>query len=362
MRIGLILAAVLALGGTAVGSPLALGQSVPSVGIDVDITGNDDSNVGVIDNCAEIPRVGDTLTMDLVVQGIDPAVRIRGYQVDIDYDDSVIKVIKVIGADGTPTDELTGGLAAGTTSMISRIDSLGGAHFLNLSEAVPDSDGSYTAAAIDGTLNPTPPDNYEDGEGVLARITVEAVGTGVSDLIIAGPKGGADGIRDLIIMGGKGELQGKAIPIGDVLNAAVSVAATCTPPPPSTGAEVTGTPSDSAMETPQAGTPVAGTPETGTPGAGTPVNGGPDSGVGAQTPGPGTPVSGGSPVSGDEGGAGGEAPGGGDSDGGLSAGAWAGIGVGIAAAVLAASGAGWFALRRRRAGGASTSGGESGSE
>jgi hypothetical protein len=73
-------------------------------------------------------------------------------------------------------------------------------------------------------------------------------------------------------------------------------------------------------------------------------------------------VSGGTPVSGDEGGAGGEAPDAGETDGGLSTGAWAGIGAGIAAAALAASGTGWFALRRRRASGKPTSGGEAGSE
>jgi hypothetical protein len=100
----------------------------------------------------------------------------------------------------------------------------------------------------------------------------------------------------------------------------------------------------------------------GTPGADTQADGPPGSGVGTQTPGPGTPVLGGTPVTGDEAGAGGEATDAGDSDGGLSAGAWAGIDAGIAAAAVAASGAGWFALRRRRARGTPTSGGEAGSE
>ena len=392
------MAAVLALGGAVVAAPHVAGQSAPTVGIDMEITGNNDSTVGAIQNCAELSKPGDTLTFDLIIEGISSADKIAGYQVDIDYDASVIKVTKVIGVDGTPTDEMTGGPAAGTVSMISRIDSLGGTHFLNLSEMVPDSDGSFTAAAIDGTLNPYPPDNHEDGEGVLARITVQAVGTGVSTLIIAGPAGGADGNPDLIIMGGAGALQGKAIPVGNVLNAAVSVGATCTPPPPTTApgsqAPLPGTPAagetpqpgaPAAGETPQPGAPAAGetpepgaadaaaTPQPGAPGADTQADGQPRTGADAQTPGPGTPgagtpgpgtpVLGGTPVTGDEGDAGGEATAAEESDGGgLSAGAWAAIGAGIAAAAVAASGAGWFALRRRRARGTPTSGGETGSE
>ncbi len=417
MRIGLILAVVLALGGAVVATPNVAGQGAPIIAIDMEITGNDDSTVGAIQDCAELSVPGDTLTFDLIIQGIDTADKIAGYQIDIDYDASVITVTNVIGVDGTPTDQLTGGPAAGAVSILSRIDSLGGTHFLNLSEMVPDSDGSFTAAAIDGTLDPFPPGNHEDGDGVLARITVEAVGTGVSPLIIAGPAGGADGNPDLIIMGGAGELRGKELPVGDVLNAAVSVGATCVTPPPDTTQDTQEPPPDAGEPVESGVLPAEGMDETqtdlvvtdaapfsvgdfiqiddeimentaidgntltvercvrgttctlhatdapillledetgGATGADTQADGTPGSGVGTQTP-----VLGGTPATGDEAGAGGEATDAGDSDDGLSAVAWAGIGAGFAAA---ASVAGWFALRRRRARGTPTSGGEAGPE
>jgi hypothetical protein len=316
----------------------------------MDIAGNNDSNVGVIDDCAKIPKVGDTLTFDLVVQNIDPAVRIAGYQVDIDYDPDVIHITSAVTSDpagSTPPNNVT---------IVSRIPSSAGAGFVSLTEGLlPDTDGSFTVAIADGTGNPPPPDNHEDGEGVLARITVEAVGTGISDLIIPGPSGGPDGVSDLIIIGGAGPSQGEPIAVDKVFNAAVSVDAPCKPPPspttPGTDPPLPGTP---GAETPQPGTPGAGTPQPGTPGAPadqTPADGTPDTGDGAQTPGPGTPVQGGTPVSDDGPGAGGEAPGMVEDDGdGLSVGAWVGIGIGVAAAALAASGAGWYALRRRRGG------------
>ncbi len=388
------MAAVLALGSALVATPEVAGQSAPTVAIDMKITGNNDSKVGAIQNCAELSKPGDTLTFDLVVQKVDPAVRIAGYQVDIDYDPAVIQINSVIDSDpagSTPPNNVT---------ILSRIASGGGVGYLILSEGdLPDKDGSFTVAVADGTANPAPPDNHEDGEGVLARIKVEAVGTGVSELIIGGPRGGADGNPDLMIFGGVGEFYGKAVPIGNVLNAAVSVGATCSPPPPTVapGSEAPQPGTPSAGETPQSGTPAAGetpqpdtagtnetpqpdtaganeTPQPGTPGADgqagstggaqTPEPGTPGAGTaGAATPGPGTPVLGGTPATGDEEDAGGEAPATGKSDDdGLSTGAWAGIGAAIAAAAVAASGAGWFALRRRRARSTPTSGGETGSE
>lgn len=363
MRVGLILAALLVLGGAIFGASHALGQKNPSVGIDMDITGNNDSKIGTIDNCAKIPKVGDTLTFDLVVKEIDPAIRIAGYQVDIDYDPNVIQINSVISSDSA------GSTAPNNVTILSRIASGGGSGFVELTEgSLPDTDGSFTVAVADGTGNPSPPANHEDGEGVLARITVEAVGTGVSDLIIPGPLGGPDANSDLIIIGGAGQSLGIPVSIDKVYNAAVSVGKPCKPSSAVAQATETApqsTPIDGASTdaTPQTET----TPQSGTPGAAeTPTDGTPGGGADTETPGPGTAVLGGTSESGEgdeDQAAGGEASSAEESDGdGLSAGAWAGIGVGIAAAVLAASGIGWIALKRRRAGGTPTHGGEAGSE
>lgn len=321
----MLTAAVLAFGTPTAGGPVA-GKDPLTVAIDMEISGNGDSSVGPIQNCAELSQVGDTFTFDLVIQGVDSAQRIAGYQVDIDYDPTVIRINSVVDSDApgsTPPDDVT---------IVSRINSSAGVGFLKLTEPRPDSDGSFTVAVLDGTGTPLPPDNHEDGEGVLARITAEAVGTGVSNLIIPGPSGGPDGNPDLIIMGGAGEFLRQALPVETILSAAVSVGTACTPPPPSVPPGAGGTPQDSG--TAPSG---EGPAETQTPGAG--------------TPGSSTPVLGGTPLSGPATGAGGEAPGSGETDGGgLSAVAWAGIGIGIAAAVLAASGVGWLVVKRRKVG------------
>jgi len=178
--------------------------SVDLVAIDMDTTGNNDTNVGTIQNCAAIPNVGvhnqfpaadgTTQILDLVVKGVDAADKLAGYQFDIDYNPAVIEIIGAKAVDGTPTDEALGGIPNGTVTMISRINTWGGAGFISTSEpALPfsnlaDTDGSYTVAAADGTnqiaAGTHPPAGHESGDGVLARVTVRSVGAGTSPLTI----------------------------------------------------------------------------------------------------------------------------------------------------------------------------------
>jgi len=119
----------------------AVQGSVDLVAIDMNTTGNDDTNVGTIQNCAAIPNVGvhnqsppaagTTQIFDLAVKGIDPADKIKAYQFDIDYNAAVIEIIGVKAVDGTPTDSQLGGIPDGTVSILSRIDSFSGAGFIN---------------------------------------------------------------------------------------------------------------------------------------------------------------------------------------------------------------------------------------
>lgn len=346
----LALAAVFALGGSVAVTPHAAGQTGPTVGLDMDIAGNDDSTIGAVQDCAELAQVGDTLAFDLFIKNLDSSVRIKGYQFDIDYDPSVIQINSVIDRDPA------GSEPPNNVSIISRIPSGGGAGFLTLTEGpLPDTDGSFTIAVIDGTGIPTPPDNHEYGEGVLARITIEAVGTGRSNLIIPGPSGGPDGNPDMIILGGAGQYMTEEVAVGELFNGALSVGTSCAPPPPPialpggstpSGGGTTGGTTDETTDgtgpQTQPGTP-AGETDTGT-GA---TNGNGQT-QGAQTPGAGgssTPTLGGTPISD---GAGGDAQTAQDGDGGgLSTAAWIGIGI---VAVLLAAGGGWFAYQRRRAG------------
>ena len=215
----------------------------------MDTTGNDDSTVGAIENCGEITAVGDTYTFDLVIKGVDPDDKIRAYQFDIDYDSSVIQIgidddgdtlfdedpadsydndgdtlvdedpwdsILVDAAGSTPPDDVT---------ILSRIDSSGAAGFFEL--YLPETIDSATFVATDGTASPWPPDNHESGDGVLARITVTAVGTGQSPLLIPSTLGGQDGNVDIIVMAGDGPLFGAAVPVAAFQGGEVVVGGSC---------------------------------------------------------------------------------------------------------------------------------------
>jgi hypothetical protein len=213
------------------------------VAIDTDITGNNDTAIGTIESCGEIPNVGThnenppaagtTLKFDLVVKGVDPADKISAYQFDIDYDETVIEIIGVIAVDGTPTDELLGGIASGTVTMISRIDSWGGAGFVSAGteSALPifdlaDDDGSYTVVGADGTQTTASggfPTMHESGDGVLARITARSIATGTSPLTIPSVDGGVDGNPDTIIA----SADNAVIPVAAFQAGEVVVGGTC---------------------------------------------------------------------------------------------------------------------------------------
>ncbi len=259
-------------------STAALPGAIDLVAIDMDITGNDDSTVGTIEQCYEMSTVGETHTFDLVVKGVDPVDKIAGYQIDIDYDPSVIRIgidddgdtlfdedpvdpysidddgdtqidedpwdfIDVDAAGSTPPDDVT---------ILSRIDSRGGAGFISISDTQWNPN-SATFVAADLTISPPPPDNHESGEGVLARITVTAVGTGTSGLIVPGPSGGQDGFVDLMLMAGDGPLKHLPVPVNAVQIGAVSVGEPCvvpTPPPPTPTPTPTPTPAPTPTATP----------------------------------------------------------------------------------------------------------------
>lgn len=324
MRTGSAVAAAAAALGVAV-TGQALSQEAPTVAIDVDVAGNGPRSVGTVENCARI-AAGSELKIDVVLPapGIPAHVGIKAWQFDLLYDESVVNVV-----DEDPDLLLA---QAGGSEL-----------FSGLSDPLPDSDGTFTSASADfGAKFQIEPDGVQEvGPGVITRLTLSAVSRGASNLTLS----------NAILVGA----DDSAIPLGNVLGAAVAVDTACQPPPSPTPGAAGGP----GAETPPPGAGGAETP-SGTPGDGQGADGTP----GATTPGPGTPVLGGTPVPGEDGGAGGDSETLGEAEDGdgLSALAWAGIGVGIAAAALAASGAGWFTLRRRGSGGADTSGGKGGSE
>jgi len=82
-----------------------------------------------------------------------------------------------------------------------------------------------TLSAIDATSSPAPPANHESGDGVLARVTVIAVGSGVTDLDVGGTIGGSDGFADVII--NSGVSAGAEIPVTTVTDGKIAVGQAC---------------------------------------------------------------------------------------------------------------------------------------
>ena len=229
-----------------------------TVAIDTTIEGNSDSEIGSIDVCAELAAAGDTLTFDLVVKNVPEADLIAGFQIDIDYDPSVIRITDVIDVDAA------GSEAPDNVTILSRKVSSGGFEFLHLSEDLPDVDGSFTVSAIDATDTPLPPANNEAGEGVLARITAEAVGAGTSDLMIPGPLGGFDDNPDKIINDGSGN--GQELHVDLIFSGRVSVGEACVEPPSPTIIVPSETPLFGDETTPPLGSTPSPVPPDGTPG------------------------------------------------------------------------------------------------
>jgi len=163
----LSLALILALGS---GGSMATAAVEVELGLDVDTTGNSALSLGSQETCAEVASVGDTLEVDAVVRGIPPFELetwdggVAGVQFMLYYDPAVVKVI---------------GLEA---QLMLTADTDPPPVYISFSDPVPDADGEFLVAEVDLS------GSGEDGDGVLVRLALEAVGEGGSVLDIT-PKG-----------------------------------------------------------------------------------------------------------------------------------------------------------------------------
>jgi len=158
---------LLAVLGLLLGSPPQAGrasQVTTALGIDANPTGNSATSLGQIDVCVSV-GAGESFDVDIFVTDVANLV---GWQTIFTYDPSVLKVANA------DMELFMAGSEPGRT--------------LNLSDVTPDQDGSYSIIVVD-----TSPDSSgHSGSGVLTRITLEAVGTGMSfltlgDTILADP-------------------------------------------------------------------------------------------------------------------------------------------------------------------------------
>jgi len=153
---GALLAAALltvaALAGVIVQDEESTAQGPTSISVDADPTGNTAASLGPIDSCVSV-STGDTFDVDIL---ITDAVDLLAWEVYFVYDGSIISIVDH------------------DVHMFQAAD--GESNIFDFSEVLPDLDARYGVAAADLADPPAP----DSGSGVLARLTLKAVGPGVS--------------------------------------------------------------------------------------------------------------------------------------------------------------------------------------
>jgi hypothetical protein len=198
------------------GATTGLAQSAPSIGVDADPAGNSATSLKSIDSCVAVSK-GDTFQVDVFIEDVTD---LSAWEVLFHYDPSVVKL----------TDRDVKMFLAASP----------GSDVFDPSETLPDGGGLYRLAAVDLAI----PHSPDSGSGVLARLTLQAVASGVSPAEIARIDQDGNGTIDA------GPLltnaSGKPIPptdpsgvffAGPIANAVIAVDTTCeavTPVPPPT--------------------------------------------------------------------------------------------------------------------------------
>lgn len=155
--------------GEALGRAENTAQVSVSIGVDVDPAGNTASSLGPIDSCVSV-STGDTFQVDLFVTDV---VDLLAWEAYFAYDMTIVNVL-----DGDV--------------MMFQAANLG-SNVFDVSESLPDIDGWYRLAAVDLAEPPAP----DSGSGVLARVTLKAVGAGVSPARLSPIDVNGDGTIDL---------------------------------------------------------------------------------------------------------------------------------------------------------------------
>lgn len=158
-----MLAAVIVRGGE------SMAQTRTSIGIDANPADSTATSLGPIDSCVSV-STGDTFDVDIFVKDVTD---LLGWEVYFVYDGSIINIVDHDVQVFQAANE--------------------GSNVLDLSEALPDLDALYLLAAAD-LADPPAPDN---GSGVLARLTLKAVGPGISPARVSPIDFNNDGTMDL---------------------------------------------------------------------------------------------------------------------------------------------------------------------
>ena len=253
------LAAVLGDGETAAQGPVTMG-------VDADPSGNTAASLGPIDPCVSVSK-GDEFEVDLVITNVTDLVAWEAY---IEYD---ITVVNIVGRD---------------VMLFLAEDS--GSRVFDLSETLPDIDGRYRMSVVDMAESSVP----ESGSGVLGRLTLKAVGDGVSPANIFLLDIDSDGKMDagpfLTNAAGEpiGDVDGNGVFDGPISHAQIAVDTACpatTASPSATTPVASPSPTPSVPATPEA-TATAIRTETATPPSASPTAAGPGDEGSASNSGP----------------------------------------------------------------------------
>jgi len=196
-----MLAAVILHGGE------SMAQTRTSIGVDANPAESTATSLGPIDSCVSV-STGDTFDVDIFVKDVTD---LLAWEVYFTYDSSIVNIV----------DHDVEMFQAGNE----------GSNIFDLSEVLPDLDALYLLAAADLGDPPAP----DSGSGVLARLTLKAVGPGISPARVSPIDFNNDGTMDLGPF--LNDLHGK--PIGDADNdglfdgqisaAQIAVDTTCPP-------------------------------------------------------------------------------------------------------------------------------------
>ncbi|MBI2913405.1 MAG: hypothetical protein HYY03_05745 [Chloroflexi bacterium] len=155
----------------------------PRLVVDASPSGNTPAELGPINSCVTVAS-DRSFRIDIVIQDVQD---LLAWEVYLEYDPAILEVV------GRDVDQFQGANP--------------GSNVYDVSETVPDSDGLYRVAAAD-TADPPSPDS---GSGVLARLTLRAIGPGISPASLARRDLNGDGKPDL----GPFLRDANAEPIGD---------------------------------------------------------------------------------------------------------------------------------------------------
>lgn len=164
-----VLLAVAMLTGVIVRGGESTAQTRTSMGVDADPTGNTATSLGAIDLCVSV-STGNTFQVDVFVADVTDLLAWEAYFV---YDTKVIEVV-----DREPP---------------AFQDANPGSNVFEASEVLPDLDGRYRLAAVDLAQPPAP----DSGSGVLMRLTLKAIGPGLSPASLPSVDVNGDGTIDL---------------------------------------------------------------------------------------------------------------------------------------------------------------------